>query len=1531
MKKKIFSLAVFLTLIFLLTTGLVAHASDSSQNSDVSLPLYNISGNITLDVAEEYQLERAIYAQNLDVTFTIENEDIVYINPVLDRMIALKAGTTKITATASNYKSEFEVNVSLKDFNSDPGFDTITKGSRWTESNQTIDGWRLYTGGAAVGGDQIVELYTDENGNNMIHYKHPSQYYANLYKDLTNIPAGEYYVTADIQGINVSNTNCFLRLNLNNQYGQTTTERLSGTWDMGTFTSPVFRVADGENLRIELYFANNVGEVFFDNVHVYRVLTLDHTAFMVKNAVEKMVVGTKTQIECSTVPASEIDFEYTYKSSDSSVATVSKTGEIEAVANGVAVITVTDVLEGFEREVTVLVGVENGITADFNNGQPIVVDEDSTNTFTITSEVSENFKVYPYSQPTYGDYYINDKNEIIYSPSADYYTLDDNYDSFEVVVSDAEKGFTTVEINVTILPVTDKINIVDYWLTSDKNGSLAWTEEKKLRYDHHITVNGESLYGGGYLQVQSYDVEVQYPIINRTEMGSSTTEQTAYRNAKAALYNEHVSGSSVDGTLTITTENGGTVTILYDGKAQEIEDRYYSSQSKLIYGVLYEYTPSADFTGYDHFNMRVHNDDTYVDFKCTVYVLPGIEDFNFDNLDYNGVYLLSNSKWLEEVRQGYEDGDPYITTWIEYYEAEYARFVPSGVPASSRTALEQLAILYQVTGDSKYKDYCWQQLYEVVKDEEFSGDGTRRLSWGRDSNGFLDAAMVTYSVAFAYNYLKDDLTEDQKVIVLKALYEEGFYYFENLDNVNVLLHGNNHCLLVCGNLAVAALSVMSYDGTLDVIVNKGLDNEATQTIDVREMAAETIMTAFKYLQTGLVHYSESGGFPEGPSYSIYAHRNMVNLLATLYNLYGTDENSNINSFGLSDIKGIMDYINYPLYTSTPNYESFYYAESDYSNNQPALLWYTRIDEDNINAAVLPLLAHQNEQYNIQNLLWYQPGLFDKVDLHNMENKDYLLEAHEIATFRSEFGDEMALFTGLKGVDDHTNNFSHKDLDSGTFEIYALGERFIGNYSNETYNTVVPDGYWDYDYQRWTYYKKGAQGQNTLVINPDEEPVLTQDPYESAPITRFESNERSGISVVDLSRVYKAEALSVTRGLMMFNNRSYVMVQDEFNLRGESTLYWSAHTEARVDILSDKLARLTLNNKSIYALIISDLGTFTKMSGNTPLPGTIGNFCNLDNDGVTKLVIELDDIISGTLSVVFVPTLEEVSSFGDFEVTPIADWKLEEGEALPEIIANNITFDLDLNSDLGQGYTYRFNPYQYTYLVQLGKGTTSVPDFEVTYDQTKYDLTINKSKLLNGISTVTLTDKTTGESRTYSYKFVADVMTQSSEYSNYSTIEVLNVSGHSDASLLIDGQNGTALKSSQKEEIIFEFEDVKDITDILIRFNGGVRNTYYFDIYYSEDGVNYSIAYYAGQSSNNIGDEVYTIGHMNAKYVKIVFYGNNNNENVEVAEVRFLNNGTVAEITNPGGGNNMTWIIVGVVVIAAAATLVIILKRRKNNV
>ncbi len=48
---------------------------------------------------------------------------------------------------------------------------------------------------------------------------------------------------------------------------------------------------------------------------------------------------------------------------------------------------------------------------------------------------------------------------------------------------------------------------------------------------------------------------------------------------------------------------------------------------------------------------------------------------------------------------------------------------------------------------------------------------------------------------------------------------------------------------------------------------------------------------------------------------------------------------------------------------------------------------------------------------------------------------------------------------------------------------------------------------------------------------------------------------------------------------MFNNRTAVMIQDEFELREESVVYWSAHTEARIEIINDKLARLVMNGKA----------------------------------------------------------------------------------------------------------------------------------------------------------------------------------------------------------------------------------------------------------------------------------------------------------------------------------------------------------------
>ena len=391
------------------------------------------------------------------------------------------------------------------------------------------------------------------------------------------------------------------------------------------------------------------------------------------------------------------------------------------------------------------------------------------------------------------------------------------------IAFDKEKGYVVVTVNVKINNVIDDSTTVEFWHTTDKNTNLEWSETRNSNY------TSNSLYNGGYLQIVSNDVEAIYSATYKKHMGENGPAQDAYMNAKSAMYAK-IYATFNDGAYEFVTANGGTVKILFEGKVQKIYDRYYESQGKVIYGVLYDYIPAQDYIGYDTFDFVIHNGENEVTITNKVYIAPGLDDFEFETLNTDGTYLLSNDEWLTEVKLAYETGDKYIKTWVDFYEAQYRNHVPTGVPATARTPMEQLAILYKVTGKDEYFEKCWNEMIHVVKDEEFSEDGTRRSSWGEDSNGFLDAAMVTYSVAFTYNYIKDKLSDAQKDMVMRALYEEGFYYFENLNNVNVLLHGNNHNLLVCGNLAIAALSALSYEGEITCQTR----DHGVQTVNVRE-------------------------------------------------------------------------------------------------------------------------------------------------------------------------------------------------------------------------------------------------------------------------------------------------------------------------------------------------------------------------------------------------------------------------------------------------------------------------------------------------------------------------------------------------------------------------------------------------------------------------------------------------------------------------------------------------------------------------
>lgn len=103
-----------------------------------------------------------------------------------------------------------------------------------------------------------------------------------------------------------------------------------------------------------------------------------------------------------------------------------------------------------------------------------------------------------------------------------------------------------------------------------------------------------------------------------------------------------------------------------------------------------------------------------------------------------------------------------------------------------------------------------------------------------------------------------------------------------------------------------------------------------------------------------------------------------------------------------------------------------------------------------------------------------------------------------ASMRSSWTDDTGLYVAIK-AGNLTGHQAHGDLDAGTIVIDALGQRWAGELGSGNY---LSDGYFSNETQtsdRWLYYRKRTEGQNTIVVNKQNQDVLAQ------PTTNFGSS------------------------------------------------------------------------------------------------------------------------------------------------------------------------------------------------------------------------------------------------------------------------------------------------------------------------------------------------------------------------------------------------------------------------------------------
>ncbi|KAF8846223.1 hypothetical protein BDN67DRAFT_24661 [Paxillus ammoniavirescens] len=608
--------------------------------------------------------------------------------------------------------------------------------------------------------------------------------------------------------------------------------------------------------------------------------------------------------------------------------------------------------------------------------------------------------------------------------------------------------------------------------------------------------------------------------------------------------------------------------------------------------------------------------------------------------------------------------DPYLSFWNESIfrnASQYMALPPvvyvmdsgNGILDPAREIKQRVkafSYAYRMTNDTTWVDRTWTELMNAA--------GNLTGGWGPDNSTkwnpahFLDTAELTVAYAIAYDWLYNQWTADQLESIRFTMIEyglnNGIIAYNAADDALFYgwwrnnTAGNWNC--VCNNgLTMGALAILGDDtsGIAQQLLSMTVPN-ALENCALAPSSDGTWSETSDYWYFGTTGHAEMSSALLSATGSTY---NLLDInpgfrLTSLFHIYGTGPGSLFNYGDTGPNK----------YTATANSLLFY-------GDQYNLPTYQLFQRDQVDAA------------DPWSMFWYNPAVsgafWDGLALDHLFDNS----TDQWASMRSSWTDENALFVAIKAgtLQGHQ---THNDLDCGDFVIDALGNRWFGELGDGDY---VSEGYFSSDAQdseRWLYYRKRTEGQNTILVGEVNQDVA------AAPTVNFDSSGTAqGSSTVfdvpsgstayftaDLTSAY-FNVTSFLRGVHLINARKQVLIQDEIN--AQASVMWRAHTNATVVLSNNGLtATLTIGTNTVQVDLLSPAGAqFTTMAAERlpSDPPTPVGWPDQPNTGVTVLVISLP---AGqyTLEVLMTPQWPGVSSStyvqpSNVPNVPINQWSL----------------------------------------------------------------------------------------------------------------------------------------------------------------------------------------------------------------------------------------------------------------------------------
>ena len=583
---------------------------------------------------------------------------------------------------------------------------------------------------------------------------------------------------------------------------------------------------------------------------------------------------------------------------------------------------------------------------------------------------------------------------------------------------------------------------------------------------------------------------------------------------------------------------------------------------------------------------------------------------------------------------------------VEFTTAEHATLLNKARSIMDR--IRTLGVAYVISGDSIYAERAWREMENCALNWP---------TWNGDGINQLECAETSYGLAMGYDFIYDWMSEEQKQIIIDALFEKALEHFDRsyrgrAQRVDWVTAIHNWNAVINGGGVVAPIIAIIDD----------LDGERL------EFAKRLLGWAVRSVEHSICGMWPDGGWNEGTMYWEYAMMYMYGgVFSPLYHALGT-------TYDLLDMRGIKDSLNTIMALQSPNGTNFNFGQSHEIQVKDSIgFLMAKIQNDD---ALMATWKSVRDTFKMtgdaRQLLWYKPT---ENSTKNAMLLDNYFTSNHVGVMKGSNTNADAAYIGIKAG---TNGTVDNHLDLGNFVFDTLGRRWAIELGVDDYDMKSADYFID----RPLIYRCRPEGQNCMVINPRADiPEMKyyggQVVGTEAVLKDFVSKTRGAYMTVDLSEPYKMDTSKYMRGFYFGDDRQTLLVQDELTLlEADSEMLWFMHTRAEIEISADgKSAILSLDDKQIKVEAVSNATSFHFENRKVePLPTSPYLYDQLKGSyepvGISKLTLVAKGSGDINISVKLSPVIE-YENFEAPKYIPMNEWQVPDGEMPQKLRAKAI--------------------------------------------------------------------------------------------------------------------------------------------------------------------------------------------------------------------------------------------------------------------